>query len=847
MRVATRRLRAALEVFEPCFPAQRHQACSRRSRSSPTSSASDATATSRSARWRLLPSSSPRPTGAASRASSRRPAAGAGRGQRGSASLRLARAGRGPARAAPRAGAEAEADGAERRTRTWPCSRRPPSTTGRGSRVKAKKVKKLDPAAAPRRERRADRARAPGRAARVRRRGAGARRVRDQHDMRIAAKRLRYVLEATELCFGKRGTHGAAQAKRPSGGPRRAPRLRRDAPAGRAPPGRASGAGRRRGSRPRRRRAGPRPRAGRQAPPPHRLPRPGRARRIPPARRKLLFDRFAALWHDLGAQGNLRRARRAPPTEILAEAKERPDDRGQAERAPRPSAPLSGGDGETRIWQGVRPGGRLAACSQFGASPHVLMPRPRGGRPDRLQRRRRPRSSQVRQRRLRRRADYDVTPELRPRAQPLPRRDADTAIAARGHAARRSDQLPPRLPRAPRSPAYSSTACPPRFSRNGQELRIEPDAPLADGADFEVEVPTRARPGRSRDPDGSIEGWVPTATAPSWSASHGQPRLVSLQRPPLRQGDFEISVEVPEAVQGRLERRPRPGRHAAAERGSSVDARTTDGHLPGHGHRRQVRRRGGHRPARRHRVLLRRGRPALRRRRSDRTAASRSSTYFDDILRPVPVRRDRRDRRPRAGVGYALETQTRPIYPAPPGSDPRRARAGAPVVRQRDHARRLVARSGSTRASRPGRSGGGTRRTVGRRVEQRLDEVCALRRRERRLGPAARGRSRAEEMFVEGVYTRGGAALQALRELIGDADFFAAPGAVDRAGPYGTSRPTSSRTSSRSPPTRAPRRRDRGPLRRLGLRRRQALRLLDGEAQLGLDAAFGVPDLAARR
>ena len=25
----------------------------------------------------------------------------------------------------------------------------------------------------------------------------------DQHDMRIAAKRLRYVLEATELCFGK--------------------------------------------------------------------------------------------------------------------------------------------------------------------------------------------------------------------------------------------------------------------------------------------------------------------------------------------------------------------------------------------------------------------------------------------------------------------------------------------------------------------------------------------------------------------------------------------------------------------------------------------------------------------
>ena len=28
-------------------------------------------------------------------------------------------------------------------------------------------------------------------------------RVRHQHDMRIAAKRLRYVLETTEFCFGR--------------------------------------------------------------------------------------------------------------------------------------------------------------------------------------------------------------------------------------------------------------------------------------------------------------------------------------------------------------------------------------------------------------------------------------------------------------------------------------------------------------------------------------------------------------------------------------------------------------------------------------------------------------------
>jgi nitrogen fixation-related uncharacterized protein len=36
---------------------------------------------------------------------------------------------------------------------------------------------------------------------------------RQQHDMRIAAKRLRYVLEATEFCFGKPGKRARRRAK----------------------------------------------------------------------------------------------------------------------------------------------------------------------------------------------------------------------------------------------------------------------------------------------------------------------------------------------------------------------------------------------------------------------------------------------------------------------------------------------------------------------------------------------------------------------------------------------------------------------------------------------------------
>ncbi len=41
-----------------------------------------------------------------------------------------------------------------------------------------------------------------------------------QHDMRIAAKRLRYVLEVTGFCFGKPRGHGPAPRARPAGHPR---------------------------------------------------------------------------------------------------------------------------------------------------------------------------------------------------------------------------------------------------------------------------------------------------------------------------------------------------------------------------------------------------------------------------------------------------------------------------------------------------------------------------------------------------------------------------------------------------------------------------------------------------
>jgi CHAD domain len=79
--------------------------------------------------------------------------------------------------------------------------------------VKARRVKKLDPAA--------PLAENAARIVRVRLdelrsfapKAIDGRKLKAQHDMRIAAKRLRYVLEATEFCFGRPGQTARRRAR----------------------------------------------------------------------------------------------------------------------------------------------------------------------------------------------------------------------------------------------------------------------------------------------------------------------------------------------------------------------------------------------------------------------------------------------------------------------------------------------------------------------------------------------------------------------------------------------------------------------------------------------------------
>jgi hypothetical protein len=198
--------------------------------------------------------------------------------------------------------------------------------------VKARRVKKLDPAASL--------AENAARIVKVRLaelrsfapRAIDKRKVKAQHDMRIAAKRLRYVLEATELCFGRPGQTARRRARdlqevlgELHDCDVMLPRVRehleelrgRDADAIRARAGNATDLN---------------PRLVARAP--HRTAYRGldSLAVYVEARRKLLFERFCELWEEQQKKGTWDRLERAADRQ-LARARERRRAARRAERA----------------------------------------------------------------------------------------------------------------------------------------------------------------------------------------------------------------------------------------------------------------------------------------------------------------------------------------------------------------------------------------------------------------------------------------------------------------------------------------------------------------------------------
>ena len=100
--------------------------------------------------------------------------------------------------------------------------------------------------------------------------------------------------------------------------------------------------------------------------------------------------------------------------------------------------------------------------------------------------------------------------------------------------------------RGPKITSLSVDGAPAASARQGQELIVTPASPIAAGRDFEVAVSYAGRVGSLRDPDGSIEGWIPTGDgAFVVGEPHGAPTWFPCNDHPTDKATFEFRIAVP--------------------------------------------------------------------------------------------------------------------------------------------------------------------------------------------------------------------------------------------------------------------------------------------------------------
>ena len=241
--------------------------------------------------------------------------------------------------------------------------------------------------------------------------------------------------------------------------------------------------------------------------------------------------------------------------------------------------------------------------------------------------------------------------------------DTDAGDPAAGPSLRRFN-LDFRGPRVTRLTVAGAGA---GFGRQGQELIVTPQQPLVDGGTFRVRVSYEGRPGQVTDPDGSKEGWTATRDgAVALGEPLGSTSWFPSNNHPTDPATFHTTVTTPLRLRGvsnGVPEPPRRHRRSVSRTWRQDEPMATYLATIAIGRYRFDRARFGGQAGVPYLAALdpRHGSLRAQVRRRTRNAYDFLTGLLDGypftsvgaIVDPSPI-------------GYALETQTRPYYPAPP-------------------------------------------------------------------------------------------------------------------------------------------------------------------------------------
>jgi aminopeptidase N len=327
--------------------------------------------------------------------------------------------------------------------------------------------------------------------------------------------------------------------------------------------------------------------------------------------------------------------------------------------------------------------------------------------------------------------------------------------------------------RGPRVTELTVDGAPAGFTRKGQELIVTPPSPIDAGDEFRVSVAYAGRLGPVRDPDGSFEGWLPTGDgAFVASEPRGSPTWFPCNDTPRDKATYEFRLTVPK------------GRKAFAN-GTLVEV------IPGSGTTTFVWRMRD--PMATYLATATNGRFKLTRGKVQ-TSAGPIPSYLGVDPREARDSRGPLSKIPRildifeaafgeypfestgsvvdrARVGYALETQTLPVYSSAPGTivvahELAHQWFGDSVTPQ--HWSDIWLNEGFATWSE-----WLWRAQIGKRSLERSFRInYGVPARDRRYwNPPSGDPGGPKHLFAHSVYVRGGLTLEALRQKIGDAPF----------------------------------------------------------------------------